>query len=484
LETPSAATVSAGESRGLSPGQPFTFQLRFDRAPEGYGSGTITYSFQSEQVPPSAGLNPRGEQASYTSQTELHDGQAIYNLKIIIDDQMVPGMWKLVAVSIGRTLTKPVTIPKDVTFEIRQPSPVAIHVHAPGSVRAGQRFVFTVDFDGIPKEFSSNCVLGLAGSLRSVGPLGPDGRPTPGGYGVPVSGSELSPEKRSYEMSGSFPPDLPGGAWQGDVQIYAHPNRPSTMWFCRTPPVEGDTHFSFVLEPAPDLVTPTSVDVTVNPSQIQLLLGEADRLRAKAEQLNGQLHSGDMAANKILLQTNLQDAMSDVDSTEAKYKEIGADPSPARVVGIFFDDIRFGYGEALRTLDNSPAHSSVTKPRLDRVSAALAGSAPHLDRASSAVLASILHNAKAYEVVASSKAMTFTLDVYSDPPGATISYRLREGEYQILDHETDWHIENLTRAVYFVRLQKPGYEDREITFDAIDNSRTSVKISLDKRATR
>lgn len=77
--------------------------------------------------------------------------------------------------------------------------------------------------------------------------------------------------------------------------------------------------------------------------------------------------------------------------------------------------------------------------------------------------------------------MTFNLDVFSEPKGAAISYRLRGGEYHALDHETDWRIENLTRAVYLIRFQKPGYEDREVTFDAIDSTSTSIDIRLKRK---
>ena len=112
------------------------------------------------------------------------------------------------------------------------------------------------------------------------------------------------------------------------------------------------------------------------------------------------------------------------------------------------------------------------------VGAFLGGPSPHLNHASQAVLASILHNASAYSLVASSGFITFTLEVDSDPQGASVSYRQRGGEYHPLDHETDWRIENLPRAVYLIRLEKSGYEDKEVTFDAMDNTSTSVNVSL------
>jgi hypothetical protein len=77
--------------------------------------------------------------------------------------------------------------------------------------------------------------------------------------------------------------------------------------------------------------------------------------------------------------------------------------------------------------------------------------------------------------------MTFDLDIYSDPKGATISYAQRGEDYHPLDHETDWRIENLPRAVYSIRLQKPGYEDDIDTFDAINDSRTSISRTLKRK---
>jgi hypothetical protein len=239
--------------------------------------------------------------------------------------------------------------------------------------------------------------------------------------------------------------------------------------------------FAFTIEPALGLVTPTSVAVTVNPSQVQLLLGEADRLKAKAHRIGVQLSSGNLAANQLLLQNTLQEAVADLDTTEQAYKVKGSDQSFARPVNIFFDDIRFSYGEALKALANNSTVGPPAGPRLERMSAAKVGPSPRLNPASQAVLACILHNAKAYEVVASSKSVTFNLDVFSEPKGAAVSYRLRGGEYHALDHETDWRIENLTRAVYLIRLQKPSYEDKEVTFDAIDGTGTSINVRLDRK---
>ncbi len=262
-------------------------------------------------------------------------------------------------------------------------------------------------------------------------------RASPGPYFVSVDEVELKPDRQSYEMSGSFAPDLPSGAWQGEVNISSNPRQPKNVanserriqnnpgQICRTPPLEGNTQFLFVVEPPGNLVTPTSVAVTVNPSQIQLLLGEADRLKAKVQHIEEQLASKDPAADQTLLRTSVQDAIADVDRTEDAYKQKGVDQDSARAVNLFFDDIRLNYGDALIVLANEAAHARQFGARLEFVNAIPGGPSPRLAPASKAVLASILHNAKAYDVVASTKAVTFNLDVFSEPKGAAISYRQR-----------------------------------------------------------
>ncbi len=46
IETPSVASVKAGESLRLVAGQVFTFQLQFDRAPDGYGGAKSATHFK------------------------------------------------------------------------------------------------------------------------------------------------------------------------------------------------------------------------------------------------------------------------------------------------------------------------------------------------------------------------------------------------------------------------------------------------------
>jgi hypothetical protein len=472
LVTPSTASVSAETAHQLLPGQAFDFLLHFDPPPDGYGGGKITFRFQ-RVIPPTPPGRARYQDldlADVSGAAELHDGQAIYTLSLPISDEMSRGTWKLVEVSLGKDFMRPVPISEDIKFQIPEIPPVVLHTQTPGKTRAGRRFTFKVTIDEYPRNLAEGCVPTLGGVLRPA--------VEPGNIRAGADEVELQRDRHSYELSGLIDADVPDGPWIGIVSLRAKPSDPAHRGFCRSPQNLGDMRFYFDVEPAIGLVTPTSVAVTVNPSQIQLLLAAADRLKAKAEHLNQQLNSENMAANQSLLRNNVQEAVADLDKTEKSYKQEGLDQSSSRAVNIFFDDIRINYGEALKTLANESAKAPLTRPGLEHVSAAIGGPSPRLNLPSKAVLASILHNAKAYSLVASSGLITFNLDVNSDPKGASVSYRQRGGEYHTWDRETDSTIENLPRAVYLIRLQKQGYEDQEVTFDAMESTKGDIHVQL------
>lgn len=482
---PIKAKVIACKSQPLKIGQNFDCQLQVEPTPNGYDGGRILYRFQL--VSPYSPNNPLdGHETSILGATPLKDGQAAYKLSIPMDRTISPGTWKLVEVTLGKHAQTPVSILNDVSFDIPLALTLAFHIEAPKSVTAGQPFTFDFVVDEYPGSLSPACVVTLSGVLRQASSVGQVNANAPS---VTVNPVVLSPDQKSYEISGHLAPDHPPGSWQGVMNIAAtlgpSPGYMGMFWeehnICLQPQIKGETHFTFTVEPPVGLVTPTSVAVTVNPSQIDLLRGEADHLKAKAQHLKQQLSSEDLATDQVLLRSSVQDAVSELDKTEAAYKERGMEPSYAKAVDIFFDDIRFGYGQALKTLTAGSGQARQFGPQLERVNAAQGAASPRLNPASQAVLSSILHNARAYEVVASSGVMTFNLNVYSEPKGAAISYRRTGEDYHPLDHETDWRIENLPRAVYSIRLQKPGYEDKEVPFDAVDSTSTSIDIRLDRK---
>jgi len=478
----------------VSVGQQFLFKLLLDQTQNGYeGSGLITYRFHKvgstlpedyseyNQPAPNPALRHgrasrnatvRAPRLDFSGSAPLHDNQVNYPFSLLISDEMSPGTWKLTDVTIvEKNDRKPVSILGNVTFEILPSLPMGVHIHALRSVMAGQHFTFNITIDEYPKGLPQGCGLKLSGVLRSAGPKG---QPDLNAYQIPLNDVVLKPDRLSYDMSGLFDPDLPSGPWQGEVHIGLYLPQP-TSWgtaetYSELLPLcshsvslhQGNDQFSFTLE-ASDLLTPNSATVIVNPSQIQLLLAAADRLRAKAQRLKQQLSSENAATNHVLLRDNVQEAKEDLNRTEMAYKEKGTEPSPPPDVNIFFNDIRLHYDEALKTIASDSAQARRAGPRLMYVSSSLGSSAPHLNP-SEAVIASIMQNYDAFYSAASSKHLDFTLRVVSHPDRATISYRRLGDPYETYHDLSDTNI-HLTKAIWYIRLRKTGYTDWEGSYN-------------------
>jgi hypothetical protein len=477
----------ASESPRLVPGQAFVFQLRLNSAPEGYGESAKIRCFL-QNVRPEKQPNAQFLLGNSDVDGNLHDGQAVYTFSLPITEDMLPGTWKLARVQVGRAVMTSLSIPDNVTFEIPGPPPVNVHLIAPETVVAGQPIAIKIEIDKYPEGLTAGCIPTLSVALDQNASAGMSS----GAFVEKrFSSVDVTSDQRHYDDSASLYPDAPLGTWRltvslglrPDLSKLGPPNYPAMRFRNRNPCpsgvplLSGETTLVFTVQRAVGFIAPTSAAVTINPSQAELFQGEADHLRAEAEELRNQLISGSPGASGSLLLTSVQTALSEVDKTEAEFKKEESAP-PERAVDAFFDDIRYEYGEAIQHFNGASIAKSATRARLERASLAGGPKVLKLDRASEALLSSIAHNEGMYEVAALTKALTFTLTVYSEPPGAAISYRLRGEDYHSVDHETDWQIENLPRAVYWIKLQKQGYEDNEFSFDAIDSSKDSVKKTL------
>jgi hypothetical protein len=217
--------------------------------------------------------------------------------------------------------------------------------------------------------------------------------------------------------------------------------------------------------------TPTSVKVTVNHSQIELLKVEADHLRSKATKIKETLSATDAAANRVILQNALQQAVKDLAPTEGEYKKKETIPPSPPAVDVFFHDIKVSYDEARAIIDRKSVELSRSNPRLVEVKGEMW---PSEDDFRDAVLDSIKHNVAAYEAVSQSGSYVFSLEVLSEPQDADISFHRRGESFRSQGNRTNSSIVNLPRAVYCIRLQKNGCADDIFTFDATDNNRTTM----------
>lgn len=466
LVTPNKVSVTAGEPQTLVPGQAYSFQLHFDRAPNGYGSGTIIAKFENV----SGALSPdlfagRGAlQPAASVSANLSDGQSMYNLNLPIAEWMSPGKWKLVEVTLGLSSQTTIPVSGNFSFDIPPLRPVVVHVQSPASVEAGKEYTIIVTLEAYPNDIHKDCGLALGVHLEQV---------PPNWRSVDLNHVTVSPDQLSYKFSHRFEPDFPSGSWQADVTDFPRFPRGYYGEGCRYPHLEGDVRSLFKIEPAKGLVKPTSVAVTVNPSQIQLLRGEIDRLSIKAQHLKEELNSKDAADRQALLRGSVDNALTELAATEEAYKKDGTEPSYLPVIEAFFGDIRNTYNEALKVLTNNSAQELQSEPRFIYANAIVSGASPLTD-ASEAVVKSIQRNINAYQVVILSGALEFDLEVRSDPQDATISYQQgKAGEFKKWHDKTNSTLQGLTRASYIIKLQKTGYGDQCVEYDGM-NDRTPV----------
>lgn len=87
----------------------------------------------------------------------------------------------------------------------------------------------------------------------------------------------------------------------------------------------------------------------------------------------------------------------------------------------------------------------------------------------------------AYALVADKESLTFDLEVESTPPGATISYHRRGDPYKENPSPTNAVINDLPYAIWIVRFQMPGYQEKEIEHDPFRERNHKMHWDLSKR---
>ncbi len=236
------------------------------------------------------------------------------------------------------------------------------------------------------------------------------------------------------------------------------------------------------------LVFPTSAEVTIRPSQVQLLRGEAMRLKeqvrflkADASGVQEPLRSATIAIFRDKVETELRS----LSSTESKFRELG-DKSQGETVHVFFDDIRAGYSEVLSALPERRKQARVSSRVVQAAwSFGPQGSSERQSAqyplAAQAVFRAFEHNELAYNLVAEKGRLTFDLEADSSPEGAAISYGRRgDVSYKRHPNPTNSTIKALPYAVWTIRFQKPGFKDKDIEFNPFVEPNRVVTAVLDK----
>jgi len=202
-------------------------------------------------------------------------------------------------------------------------------------VKAGEEVSFTATLD---KALSFN-----GGGLQYtiVGP---------GGAGI-NSGVALSPGQLKCTVTYRVPASAPGGTWTATFTgIF------DGLQVRRFPKPESIT---FQVIPNPDLVFPTSVSITVNQSQQQLLRRAARNLQLRIQDLKAAVASYQQANQQGritgVLRVNVDEALAALTATETDFKKLSTANDQDHLADAFFGDLRLNYEDAQAGLDKRSA---------------------------------------------------------------------------------------------------------------------------------
>jgi hypothetical protein len=324
-------------------------------------------------------------------------------------------------------------------------------------VKAGEDFNFSFLLNKEP--------TGAGGILYVLSP--PDGRP-----GIQTS-ANFAPGERECKGSFRIPDAAPGGTWTLSTIGLSD-------GFTIRPFKTAPRTFQVIAKQG--LEFPTSADIIVNPSQQQLLRLEARHLQQRIEDLKAaiaayqQANQGGRIAQ--VLRTNVDEAVKALDKTEAEFESRATAKDQSTTAKTFFADLRLSYGTVALDLDRRSASRNENGKLLSVAFPAKARSDSSYPILAQAALRAFEGNELAYNVVAETGYLTFDLKVTSNPPGASVSYYRRGDTPHPCPDPTTTVIPSLPLAIWYVRVEKPGYKAQEREHDAIRSTDHVVNVEL------
>jgi hypothetical protein len=324
-------------------------------------------------------------------------------------------------------------------------------------IKAGEDFNFSFLLDEVPT-FSGG------GVMYVISP--PDGRP-----GIQTSATVI-PGERECKGSYRIPDAAPGGTWILNAIGLSD-------GFTIRPFKSAPRTFQVIAKQG--LVFPTSADIVVNPSQQQLLRLEARHLQHRIEDLKAAIVAYQQANQQgritQVLRTNVEEAVKALDLTESEFESRATAKDQSNLAKTFFSDLRLNYDTVVLDLDRHSAgwseHGQLLKVGLP----AKAKSDNRYPILAQAALRAFEGNELAYNIVAET-GLTFDLKVTSNPSGAVVSYHRRGDPPHQCPDPTTTVIPSLPLAIWYVRVEMPGYKAQEREHDAIRSTDHVVNVEL------
>ncbi len=229
------------------------------------------------------------------------------------------------------------------------------------------------------------------------------------------------------------------------------------------------------------LVFPTGADIVVNPSQQQLLRLEAKRVQQRIEDLKAAILAYREADQERritrVLRSSVGEAVKALDLTESEFESRASAKGQLTLSKVFFGDLRLNYGTVVVDLDGQSMNWDQTGRLLDVEFPAKTRTDSRYPIIAQAALRAFEGNELAYNVAADT-GLAFDLKVTSNPSGATVWYYRRGDPPHQCPDPTTALIPSLPLAIWYIKVEKPGYKAQEREHDAIRSTDHVVNVEL------
>jgi hypothetical protein len=320
-------------------------------------------------------------------------------------------------------------------------------------VKAGESYSFTLHLDEAPP-YSDGRIYYPMSPLVNGASIG-------SAYSFCAS---TVPQQKDYECIVTVPKDFVGNRDVTLTTAYIQsPHENFTVYLRETVKFR-------VLGLPPPIERTEGADVTVNPTQAQLLRRAGTKLQGRIADLKAavvQLEKPEAGNSPLadLLQKNVEDAVNALQDTEREFEKPLTKKEVLVTSQIFFQDLLLSYKEILTQIKESRHNPSLAAPRFRPVSQRDPAARPEYPLLAQATIHTLERNVLVYNAVAANETLYFDLVVNSNPEGGLISYHLRADPPKLYGDHTNATLKNLTYAVWIVSVAKQGYKSQERDHD-------------------
>jgi hypothetical protein len=250
----------------------------------------------------------------------------------------------------------------------------------------------------------------------------------------------------------------------------------------RIPLKSEDTSFEVIAQE--NLVFPSSAEVRINPSQVQLFRTAAKQLQLQVQNFKAglALYKENRSGTVVkFVQNNIREAIESLNTTRSSFHALAGTTTQPIAEQVFFDDLRSSYEIVMAGIEKGQLRSGFGAA-LNLVSYGEAAQTKKPEVGYTIVVQAALRpfeqNELAYKIVADTESLAFDLNVNSNPAGAAVCFHRRGDSCRPNPDATNTVIKSLPYALWLVQFQKAGYNTEEREHDPFRDPNHVINVEL------